>query len=715
MAAVDQLSARDIEFRSIFALLKRQSRTILLTALVIFLLAFAFLFTVTPTFTSTALILVNPDTQSILNTNASGPVSSGRDNARIDSEVEIIRSDAVSLAVIENEALTSDKEFAGKPSYIDLLAQSIGVANAASSEARNASAKSLARLKQATTVRRKGLTYLITVSVTSSSPTKAAYLANKISETYIQQQVQAKVARSLAARDVLNDQIITARQALTSYEIAFEQYLAKNSDQLTTGTNGTISALEAEIGRLEVEIAQKQQDRSGISELMKLRNWQSVGTSLSDRALNELLTQRNNLATVNSGSGAANENVDIQQALNELDKKLLERSNARLTVISAELRDMEQGMSGLREQLRRAVLAVGLSPDMMIDIYAIQQESNVARAQYDDLLLRMRDLDIQANIQIADSQVVSAAIAPIKATFPDKNLVLLSALAASMGLGIGLAFLKEYYIGGLTSTSQLSELLKVPSSSGIPAITTTDSGQNSLADRIVNQPLSPYSEAFRKLRATLDQRFRNQNSNAVARPNSGKVILVTSSLANEGKTTAALSLARTYAQSGQKTLLIDADLRKPSIHTNLGIEPICGFADYLRDPTGTQLTGSFYARDPESQLVLILGAQRSEIPTDQLISSVTFEALIEQAKEVYGVIIIDSPPLLPVVDARYIAHHADALVLIVKWADTNQSDLLNAVGPLREALKPDAAFVPVLAQLKGPESSSAYDSYSAAI
>ena len=126
-----------------------------------------------------------------------------------------------------------------------------------------------------------------------------------------------------------------------------------------------------------------------------------------------------------------------------------------------------------------------------------------------------------------------------------------------------------------------------------------------------------------------------------------------------------------------------------------------------------------FTRDPASPLALIMGAGRSEFATDQLLNTATFEALMSQARNVYDITIIDSPPLLPVVDARYIAPQADAVVMLVKWAATNQSDLRAAIQPLRGAMNERASLFPVLGQsVARPRTSrynDYYDGYSAAI
>lgn len=717
----DQTTAKDVDLKSIIGILHRQRRVIAMTTAFFFGLAGLFLFTVSEIYTATALVLVDPNGKNILTPQPGFSNSAGQDSAQVDSQVEILRSDAVAQAVIVENNLMTDPEFGARISFVERLGRAVGVANASFASRDQALSRTLARFQDATAIRRRGLTYLISVSASSRSPQQAAVLANGLTHAYIQQQVQAKVSDTLAARNVIRRQIEDSTQALAAYETAVDDVLVKNLDTLDQANlDPRLNTLRQSIQAAQAERDQIQQVSNRVRQLRQQEDWSGLAVILQDPLLGELGAKRAEILQNMTTPLAAEPKADLHQALAEIDRRLNEQTVARLSVLRGQVASADTDISGLRAQLRDSALSGDLPPEMLAEIYAVQQESAIARDQYQTLLSRLRDLETQARIQLADSRVVSPALAPIRPTFPNRTLVLLAAMAASLGVGVSLAFLKEYYIGGVTSVTQLADLMQTSGGAMVPHNPDQGTDRLSLADDIIDAPLSIYSESMRKLRAAFDQAFRTQDGLTQPEgPKLGKIILVTSAQEDEGKTTTALALARTFAQSGRKTLLIDADLRRPSLHRQLGFEPQVGFLDYLSGAPESEQSGTFYAKDPASSLALIMGAERSEFPTDQLLCSPRFETLLAQGREIYEIVIVDSSPLLPVVDARYIANQADGVAMVVKWASTGQSDLRNAIMPLRESLRPGAVLVPVLSQVRDLSqyraSTSYYSGYSAAI
>ncbi|HSG37910.1 MAG TPA: CpsD/CapB family tyrosine-protein kinase, partial [Paracoccaceae bacterium] len=315
----------------------------------------------------------------------------------------------------------------------------------------------------------------------------------------------------------------------------------------------------------------------------------------------------------------------------------------------------------------------------------------------------IRDAEAQALLQVADSRLVSEALPPPSPSYPDRKMTLALALVAALGLGVGLAFLNEFYVGGVASASQLANLVPAPVAATIPKVA-EEPGAFSIADRIVTAPMSQYAESFRLLRAAIDGMLPPV-------PGEGRIVMITSAIAAEGKSTNALALARTYALAGKRTLLIDADLRKPSQHLLLGLEPGAGLLDYLRSPAEFEITGEFYDADPRSPLGIIMGNRRSDIPTDQPLMSETFARLLADARKMLDVIVIDTAPLLPIVDPRYIAPHVDLAVLSIQTNATSQTDLRVAHEQLEGTMTQAGRIVTILNSAGMDGLAGRYDGY----
>jgi capsular exopolysaccharide synthesis family protein len=187
--------------------------------------------------------------------------------------------------------------------------------------------------------------------------------------------------------------------------------------------------------------------------------------------------------------------------------------------------------------------------------------------------------------------------------------------------------------------------------------------------------------------------------------------MVSSALPSEGKSTMALSLARAYALTGKRTLLIDCDLRKPSINKHLNLEPNHDFIDYLRQDRSSATLTSLIMRDPLSNLTVLLGGRRSDIATDELVMSEKMGRILASARKHFDYVILDTPPVEPVVDGLYLSRHADMIVFVIKWASTPQSSAKRAVAALKENKNPNAGIVTLLNQQDRAKMSGNY-SYS---
>lgn len=688
------------DLRDVLGLLRRRIWLIVAVAVVVVGAAGIALLALKPVYTATALVLVDPSKKNLLNPeDVLG--SSGSESLRVDSEVELVKSETTLLAVARDLDLASDPEFGPHFGLRDTLTAFLRLGEPKLPTGNEAYAVVIDGVREAVTVQRRGLTFLIAVDARSARPDFAATLANAVARKYIQQQLEAKVSSTLASRDIIDARITDASATVLQSERAFDDFIDSNLARITDATGRTdFATMRQQIDTL----ARARSDADSRIEMAELsltqRDWNAVANDLKDEAVAALEQQREQLLSrLSTAADSGQTAVDLRAELGKVESSLEAAARGAVTALRQTVADSQAQVSELRGQLRTSILGSDLPSDILTSIYELQQRAEIARAQYQTLLTRQKDLDTQAFLQVADSRVVSDATAPTIPSFPNPRLILLLAGFIGLALGVGLAFLVENFVGGFSSEAQTESILKLPVVSSIPRQRTlkrAGSESFTVADVLVLAPLSVYSESIRRVRIGVDQALRR--TGAVGREGkaaTGIVIAVTSAAPNEGKTTIALSLSRAYALAGLSTILIDCDLRKPSIHRQLGMDASEGLLDYLTSNASQELR-SIVTVDDASGAQVVLGSRRSDVATDQLIAGRTFTTLVNAARKNFDVVILDTPPIGPVVDGLYLAGMADAIVFVVKWSATPQQEVRTAVAALNTA---KSETVPILTLL----------------
>ena len=700
------------EIRNLIGIIRRQYLIIAAVAIVLMVAVSLVLFTLVPKYTATAKLLVDPSSKNLLNPTDRPDYSGIETNARVDSEVAILNTGNAIAQLIKDQNLMSDPEFGVTLGWFDKVLTVFNLESPAATDSDELVAKVVKRVEKAVDVEREGMTYVISVSFTSRDPQKSVALANALAQTYIDQQLQSKVSGTLASRNIIQAQLGQANDAVVRGERKLDEYMEQNlaklqelsgSDEIKRLREEMDATLRRNVDRNNALAAAQKQLTEG--------NYSALADTLKSDALKALQVQRANLASsmsipVIGGKPQGN----IQKDLAALDKKLQDSAAAAVVAFQKDVAAGGNTTDTLRERLRTAIMSSNLPPEVLAEVYAIQKESEIAREQYQSLLSRMKELDTQAQLQVPDSRIVSVALLPTTPSFPKVGRSLGIALGASLLLGLGVAFMRENFIGGFIEDEQIESVLRVPVAAVIEKQATPANARHGIPDLIISTPMSAFAEAFRRIRVKIERMNIDRNRNGDFSMNGqpgGLVVLVTSSVPNEGKSTVSLSLARTLAHSGRRTLLIDADLRKPSVHKLVGLNQSNQLANYLQGQNGEGLS-SMITADPSGNLKLALGGRLSNHATDELVMGDRFAALIAEARQQFDFIVIDTPPIDPVVDGLYIARHADFVTFVVRWSTTAQTVAKRCMKALQENCAPGTTMLGVMSQREVAKGSRYY-------
>lgn len=651
----------------------------------------------TPLYTASAQVLLDRQKMQVTDMEA---VISGlpADSATVDSEVEILKSRALAERVVERLNLMQDPEFNGalrEPSFLRwvdprfLLRELLALVSAdpapVSEEMRARAERDgvVDSLLGSLDVTRQRLTYVINLSVTSEQPAKAARIANAYADTYILDQLEAKFDATRQANEWLSRRLGELRQQVQDSERAVEIFRSEQGLESSSG----VTVSEQQMSELNAQLILA---RTGLAEARakydRARQIRSSGGSIESMAdvvqsgtISQLRQKQaelaRELANLSSRYGPRHPEVvnaeaqrrDIESQIGSEITRIIGSLQNNVSVAETRVASLEQSLRDIRGE-------TGESGQAMVQLRELEREAAANRAVYESFLNRFKETSQQQDLQVPDSRIISPATAPLSPSHPRKALSLALALVLSAMLGVGLAFLLEHLDNGLTTARDVEEALGLAHLVSVPLVP-VEKGPSGKPlkphDYLVQKPLSAFSESLRSLRSAL------QLSNV---DNPPKVILFTSALPSEGKTTTSVSFARAAAASGLKVVLVDCDLRHPSVHKTFGLAtPTAGLVELLAerlDPEAVMI------EDEKTSLRILPIATGTANPPDLMASS-QMQLLVERLRGEYDLVVLDSAPVLPVSDSRVLSRIADETVFVVRWSDTPKDAAQAAIRELR--------------------------------
>jgi polysaccharide biosynthesis transport protein len=614
------------------------------------------------------------------------------DPTDLDTEVRILRSDLLALQVIRQLNLDQKPQFGGngKTSPAGTLGLTTDVLQSDSPQTTEA----LDAFKGALRVTLEANTRIIDIHFRSPDKNLTARVVNTLVNTYVEQNFKTRFESTMQTSDWLSKQLVdlqmkveTSQEKLVQYQKAHEILGIDEKQNITTQKldelNKELTA--AESARMEKESVYhlvQSGDPDSVASASSVEN-EAKGSNNASSLLEKLREQDADLkiqvAQLSTQFGPSYPKLaQLNSQLKEIDTQI----QVEIRKIAGRLRGdylaAVQHESMLHAALEKQKQEANQLNESAIEYSLLKRDVDSNRALYEGLLEKLKEAGVTAGLRSNNVRPVDVARVPTSPVEPNLPRNLAFALALGLTTGVGLAFLLESIDNTVRTPEQAQILSGLPSLGMIPlgsSIRTEAGARQRLtvaasreAVELITQsrPQSQMAESYRALRTSL-------LLTSLGTP--PKVILITSALPEEGKTTTSINCAIVLAQKGTRVLLIDADLRRPSIHKTLGMGPKIGLSNVL---TGAITLQEAIIRSSILPNLFVLPAGTPPPNPAELLASAEMKDVLLKLREQYDHIVVDTPPTLSVTDAVIMSTRADAVVLVIRSGQTTKQALRRA-------------------------------------
>lgn len=516
---------------------------------------------------------------------------------------------------------------------------------------------------------------LVEITFDSTDARVAAQVANKLSDDYILHNLDLKYEDTTKASAWLKDRLSDMKIKVEKADDALAQYARVNGIIFITDK---VTLVNANLGQVQTQLLSARSDRLSKEALYDQVQTGHIETlpGIVDSALIQGLMQRKADLERTYDEMSVNFKPDypkvlqVKKQMDAIDKQIEQQKKTTAKSIIDQYTTAVGHEKKLEDSLNEAKDQVNDLAEKTIQYNILKREADSNHELFDGLLQRMKEANISAGLSASNIRVVDAAEIPQTSVKPRILLNLAVGLVLGLALGIGLGFFQEYLDKTLKTPDDVERLLRLPSLGVLPRFTLGDgkaagndgaeslvplNGHHALAPGIQTSPQA--AEAFRSLRTSV-----LLSASPVPR-----LILLTSALPSEGKTTTAVNLAATLAALGNKVVVVDCDMRRPACHRATGVENNPGFVQCL---TGrVDLKGAILPVPGVQNLSVIPCGPIPPNPAEVLSSPVCAD-LLRRLRNQFEYVLVDSPPLLSVADSRILATLVDAVVLVARAHST---------------------------------------------
>jgi len=675
-------------FESLTSIIRRQFPVIVIAFCVTSFLAFAYCLTTPSSYTATATMLIDMRKAQMFQQQ---PVltDTTADAGLVQTQVEVLKSQNISLAVIKNLHLTEDDEFVGHGSglfgiILDGLASIFDSKDARSEAA--LTRRALQNFDKRRSVNRLGITYAMEVSFRSLDPDKSARIANAIVDAYINDQMDAKYEATRRASVWLQGRIAELRSQASVADKAVVDFKDKNNI-LNTGSRLLNEQQLSEINsQLVMAHASMNESKARLNQIQEVMKQEVPDGSMADALKSEVIIklrgQYLDLAakeSIWSAKYGANHQatINLRNQMQEVRRNIADEMQKIAESYKNDYEIAKTREDSLQASLASAVSQSQLTNQAQVQLRELESNAQSYRSLYDSFLQRYMESIQQQSFPISEARLISSATRPLGKSEPNSTLIVTGGMLCGLLLGVGLALFREVADRVFRTARQIEDTLHVNCLATLPKlkqaapdqaeIKSVWHNQGQVAEvaiganyrYVIEQPFSQFSEGLRSLKVAMDLEALSK---------SNKVIGITSTLPSEGKSTIATNFASLIAHSGGRALLIDADLRNPSLSRALATPGQRGLVEIIADQISS--AEAIWKEESTGLSFIPTGQTSNLLHTNEILRSPMLQHAVTELRKYYDYIIIDLPPLVPVVDTRTTTSFIDSYVYVVEWGQT---------------------------------------------
>ena len=651
------------------------------------MLGVVYLITTPPSFTAYARMLIDTRKQQVMGLQQ--PMTwNFMESATVASQVEVLKSENIARAVVKENHLTEDPDIVGPGNDLwgTINAAIFGAPPPQVRSETELTKRAIGAVMGGVLAKRVPGTYVIEVGFESKSPDGAAHIANAVVQAYINDQLDVKFQATRRATAWLQDRIAELKEQSASADRAVEDFKQKNNMISADGklvNEQQVAELSSQLVLAKKRTADAQSRVDRIQTILRGDTIDPVNATVAD-SLNNMVVSKlrekylddankeadwstrfgpNHLAAVN----LRNQMKGILASIREELVRLGETYRSDLEIAKTDQRASEKELAGAVAQSQEA-------NQVKVTLRQLESTAKNLRSQYDSLLQKYTETQQEQSFPVTEARMITPAESGFKSS-PVTSRVLSFAILGGLLLGSGIGWLREFWYRVFRTSKQVEAVLGKDTLALLPMVPTTkksrpDQSSGSDDRRIVARsrepswivleaPFSRYAEEVRAIKLAIDVN-RGVESN--------KVVAFTSSMPEEGKSTTSLAVALLAAQADARVILIDCDLRNPSLSRHVAPRATIGLLEVL---SGKARLDDAICRDPLTNLVFLPAGVKARLAnSSEILASDAMKKLFESLRGHFDYIIVDLSPLVPIIDARSALSFVDAYVLVIQWGTT---------------------------------------------